>query len=330
MQTLTNLLSDAPAQSTGFRPGEIWRDTDGAAINAHGGGLFHHDGVTYWYGEHKIEGKAGNTAQVGVSVYSSRDLLHWKNEGIALSVSDDASSDIARGCILERPKVIYNARTKRFVMWFHLELLGQGYNSARVGVAVSDSPTGPFTFVHSFRPDKSMSRDLTLFADDDASRTAYLFTASEDNKTLHISRLSDDYLTTAGEWVKAFPGRYMEAPAVFKHNGKYWFVGSGCTGWEPNAARSAVADHPLGPWTELENPCIGAGAERTFESQSTYVLPVPGGKSSDFIFLADRWNPENAIDGRYVWLPIDWQTGETGDAFTISWHDAWDLGYFDR
>lgn len=97
------------AKITEFRPGELWKDTDGVAINAHGGGIMFHSGKYWWYGEFKTEGEAGNLAQVGVSCYSSDDLYNWKNEGIALAVSDEPSSDIERGCILERPKVIYNA-----------------------------------------------------------------------------------------------------------------------------------------------------------------------------------------------------------------------------
>lgn len=60
---------------------------------------------------------------------------------MALSVSEEAGNEIEKGCIMERPKVIYNKRTKKFVMWFHLELKGKGYEAARAGVAVSDSPT---------------------------------------------------------------------------------------------------------------------------------------------------------------------------------------------
>jgi hypothetical protein len=166
-----------------------------------------------------------------------------------------------------------------------------------------------------------MSRDLTLFVDNDES--AYLLTASEDNRTLRISRLTDDYLQTSGQHTQAFPDRYMEAPAVFRHQGRYWFVGSGCTGWAPNAARSAVADSIWGPWEELGNPCIGPDSELTFGAQSTYVLPVAG-KRDAFIFLADRWVPKNPIDGRYVWLPIQF----TEQGFQIEWHDVWDLSIF--
>ncbi|MBN1246074.1 MAG: family 43 glycosylhydrolase, partial [Anaerolineae bacterium] len=264
-----------------FTPGAIWPDTRGTHINAHGGGMLHHGGVYYWFGEHKVEGRRGNKALVGVHCYASDDLYNWEDMGIALAVSDDPTSDITRGCVLERPKVIHNAETGKFVMWFHLELKGQGYKAARSGVAVSDSVMGPYTFLQSFRPNAGvwplnateeqkealdpesirrefrgeytedidqvnilgrdfaggqMARDMTLFVDDDGQ--AYHLYASEENSTLQISRLTEDYLAPAGEYVRAFPKRYMEAPAICRRHGKYYFIGSDCTGWAPNAARS--------------------------------------------------------------------------------------------
>ena len=119
-------LLPAAAQRNSFRPGEIWPDDKGVPINAHGGGILLHKGVYYWFGEHKTEGRAGNQAHVGVHCYSSRDLYNWKDEGIALQVSSDPASEIADGCILERPKVIYNRKTRKFVMWFHLAPKGKG------------------------------------------------------------------------------------------------------------------------------------------------------------------------------------------------------------
>ena len=304
-----------------FRPGQVWLDTDGVAINAHGGGLLHDGGTYYWYGEFKTSGPEGNTAQVGVSCYSSAYLYHWRNEGIVLPVVDEPGHDLVRGCVIERPKVVHNPSTGLYVLWFHLELIGQGYAAARCGVAVSDRPTGPFIYRGSFRPDGEMSRDMTVFVDDDGQ--AYLFCASEENQTLHISLLSEDYLQTAGRYVRVFEGRSMEAPAVFKHAGRYYFVGSGCTGWAPNEARSAVAESLWGPWRELGNPCVGPNAGLTFGAQSTYIQPVAG-RSGAFLFLADRWHPENPIDGRYIWLPIQF----SGDGFTIPWRDTWDLSVF--
>lgn len=353
------VLSTATAQKhSEFRPGAIWEDTDGVHINCHGGGILHYKRKYYWFGEHKVAGEAGNRAQVGVSCYSSTDLYNWKNEGIALPVSDNPDSDITRGCILERPKVIYNAKTRKFVMWFHLELKGQGYSSARCGIAVADKVTGPYRFIRSTRstpgrypvnvlpehkgeanrkcgvyhPDSvnligrdlqegQMVRDMQLFVDDDGK--AYHIFASEENSTLHIAELTDDYLDYTGKYVRAFVNRFMEAPAVFKKDGLYYFMGSGCTGWAPNAARSAVAPSIWGPWRELGNPCVGPDANTTFHSQSTYILPAPG-HPGHFIYMGDRWTPKNAIDGRHIWLPIDFED----DRFTIRWHDAWNLDYF--
>ena len=343
---LSTIFEAAAQHYQTFSPGQLWKDNKGVHINAHGGGMLIHKKTYYWFGEHKIEGKIGNTAQVGVHCYSSKDLYKWKDEGIALQVSDDVKSDIQKGCILERPKVIYNAQTKKFVMWFHLELKGAGYNSAKAGIAIADKVTGPYRFVRSTRAtpgqfpvnvpthqkDASqlyirdldggqMVRDQQLFVDDDGK--AYHIFASEDNQTLHISELTADYLDYTGKYVRAFEGRYMEAPAIFKKEGLYYFMGSGCTGWAPNEARSAVAPSIWGPWTELGNPCIGENAEKTFNSQSTYILPVQGKKNA-FIYLGDRWTPSNPIDGRYIWLPIMFESNR----FTIKWMDQWDLNIF--
>lgn len=366
------LTAPAPSAVTSFRPGEIWPNTDGRPINAHGGGFLEHEGVVYWYGEHKIDGEAGNAAHVGVRVYSSRDLLDWRDEGVALAVSTEAGHDIEAGCILERPKVVFNAATRRFVMWFHLEPKGGGYLGARSGVAVADSPTGPFRYLGSIRPNAGvwpdnaplanrrplsaeeaarvaalelpggpvpyyprdilyrrdfaggqMARDMTLFVDDD--ERAYHVYSSEENGTLHISLLSDDYLRPAGRYIRVFPGGFNEAPAIFKHEGRYFLITSGCSGWAPNAARVATADSIWGPWRELGNPCLGDGwqTSTTFNAQGTFVLPMPG-RPGAFIFAADRWNEKNASDGRYVWLPIRFLHGTP----VIEWRARWDLSIF--
>lgn len=357
-----------------FSPGTVWLDNNGVPINAHGGGILFHNDAYYWFGEHKTEGENGNTAQVGVHVYSSLDLYNWQDDGIALEVSEDPHSPIARGCILERPKVIFNSRTGRFVMWFHLELKGRGYTSALSGVAFAEQVTGPFQFVAAFRPNAGcwphnsdpterrvldpaeiawlagkkfpggplpwyprqllfrrdfatgqMARDATLFVDDDGR--AYHLYASEENGTLHISELSEEYLEPSGRFTRIFPGRFHEAPALMKACGRFFLFTSGCTGWAPNPARVSAAENVLGPWEELGNPCLGTGEQTatTFHSQGTYVLPVHG-RQDAFIFMADRWNPGNASDGRYVWLPIRFKHGVPA----IAWEDEWDLSCFDN
>ena len=280
------LLISCKQESKTIKSDEIWLDNNGVHINAHGGGMLFYDGKYYWFGEHKIEGEKGNKAWVGVHCYSSKNLVDWKDEGIALEViTNNPEHEITEGCVLERPKVIYNSASKKFVMWFHLELKGQGYDAARSGVAVSDKVTGPFEFVKSFRPNAGrwplnvkeihkqpiaddvlekycggkgclpghpdsvnilgrdfeggqMARDQNLFVDDDG--TAYHIYSSEENSTLHISKLTDDYLSDSGDFIRVFSDRYMEAPAIFKNKNKYFLIASDCTGWAPNAARMEI------------------------------------------------------------------------------------------
>jgi hypothetical protein len=315
--------------NTHFDPGKIWLDTDGRPINAHSGGMLYHEGIYYWHGEARPEGPCSLNATIGVSCYSSTDLYNWKNEGIALSVvADDSSHPLAAGCKIERPKVIYNSATRKFVMWWHHDLKGMGHLNALAGVAVSDSPAGRYTFLEVMKPHWGMFRDCTAYVDNDGC--AYLLYATDDNASLAISRLSDDYLKPVTPWVKAFPDRYMEAPTLFKRGGAYYFIGSSCTGWAPNEARSAIGYSVFGGWRELGNPCLGDRAEITFGSQGTFVFSVAG-KRDAYIFMADIWNPENLADSRYVWLPITFRDipQNPGPRPFLNWHDQWNLDVFD-
>lgn len=348
--------NSAPADNQGSKSsistGELWLDQQGKHINAHGGGVVAYRGTYYWYGEHKAD--TTSRAMVGVTCYSSQDLRSWQNRGTALRVTDIAGHDIERGCILERPKVVYCERTGKFVMWFHLELKGRGYGAARYGVAVSDTPEGPFTYLRSARvcpecapqnmplTDKErkridaalakgkelkwwtpewrglvklglynvrdresgqMARDMTVYVDADG--TAYHIYSSEENQTLQIAELTPDYLAHTGRYWRMAPGGTNEAPAVFRHDGTYYMITSGCTGWAPNAARLFSAPAITGPWTEHPNPCRGEGADTTFGGQSTYILSTP---EAD-IFMADIWRPKHPSDARYIWTPIEWEDG---------------------
>lgn len=348
-----------------IEPGKKWLDTKGEHINAHGGGVLFYEGKYYWYGENRPE--RGFTTKVGVEVYSSTDLMNWTDEGVALAVSEEDGHDIERGCIMERPKVVYNDKTKKFVMLFHLELKGKGYAAARVGFAVSDTPTGPFRFIRSLRPNAGqwpkdfsekdikkakklnpsdykewwtpqwrkavntglllardvpggqMSRDMTVYVDDDGK--AYHIYSAEENLTLNIAELTDDYLDYTGDFIRIAPGGHNEAPTIFKRNGMYWMITSGCTGWDPNEARMFTSSSIWGPWEQLPSPFVGEHSEKTFYSQGTYVLKVHGTEDT-FIFMADRWYPRSLKNSRYVWLPISFKEDGTPE---IRWHDSWSL-----
>ena len=316
-----------------FKPGERWHDTEGNLIQAHGGGILFHEGVYYWFGENKngITTSPPNirTDVIGVSCYSSRDLEHWKFEALALeAVLDDPNHDLHPCKVLERPKVIRNPHTGQFVLFAHVDDADYGF--ARVGVAVSDHPRGPYNYLGSQRPCGFESRDLAVFQDGDGS--AYLFFSSTNpdlaeiaqnrgrNYTLRVARLSQDYLHAERLVAELFSGTHREAPTIFKHEGVYHLISSGCTSWNSNAAEHATATSIEGSWTVRGNPCLGLRAETTFDTQGTFVLPLEG-QSGKFVFMADRWNPQNLSDSRYVWLPIQLE----GQHFRIVWQDSWRL-----
>ena len=348
-----------------MKNGGIWPDSKGVHINAHGGSLLEHEGVWYWYGENKGPGWEGRLAQVGVQAYRSRDLRNWENCGAALAVSDDPASPICRGQRIERPKVIFCRKTGKFVMYFHSA--NDDHSRADMGVAVSDTPEGPFQLLYVERPDRDVwpldvshqdkdpgiiartplwqdkhdaewrfhlgkygaagqnfhtgqdARDQTLFVDDDEK--AYHIYASEGNSTMHIALLTDDYLHHSGVYTRAFKGRWQEAPIVFKHNGVYCMMNSGCYGWLPCPAHGARAEKMFGPWFEFENPCRGwdpetdSGPGTTFNCQGACAFAVNG---KQYVML-DRWNMKNFIDSRYVWLPVAFHSDGT---FSVTWTDV--------
>ncbi len=286
---------------------DCWLDDEGNPVQAHGGGILLHHGVYYWYGENRDalvrEANAGkNYLGGGVSAYRSIDLIRWKSIGTVLACCDDPQHDLYFGKVLERPKVIYNPGTKKFVMWMHVD--SPDYRYARAGVAIADDPAGPFRYISSYRPNDFMSRDQTIFIDRDG--IAYQIGASDNNATAMISQLTEDFLKPSGKFVKVFPQRSMEAFSFVEHAGKYWTLASGCTGWKPNKARSAVAEHFMGPWEELSNPCVGEGSELTFGGQSAYIIPS-GPINRNPIAMLDIWRPTDLKSSGYVWLPIHWE-----------------------
>ena len=101
--------------------------------------------------------------------------------------------------------------------------------------------------IDTIRPNGAESRDMTLFQDEDG--TAYVIYSSEDNWTLYIAELNEDYTGLTGLYSRNYveksgsKGVYArEAPALFKEDGTYYLISSGCTGWRPNEMGCSVAD----------------------------------------------------------------------------------------
>lgn len=329
------LLAAAPAASSApvFRPGTLWLDTNGQPINAHGGGVLFHEGRYYWYGEHKLPGRSeAQGAGGGVHCYSSANLMEWNDEGVVLPVDrENPASEIALGCILERPKVLFNPRTRQFVMFFKLYPPGTGYEIGYVGVATADHPRGPFTYRHRFLGGNSPKGTGDFALVEDAHGVMHHLAVRKPDKVFVAGPLRDDYLFPAGDYrpVEGIES-HTEAPAIMRVGDSYFLLGSGSSGWSPNAARSFVASSLTGPYRSLGNPARGTnphnrlGPDKTFGGQISFLLPVQG-KPGAFIALFDLWQPVRASEGLYAWLPVTLENGRP----IVRWRDTWDLSVFD-
>lgn len=283
-------------------------DTNGNPINAHGGGMIKVGEYYYLFGENRLPDNHFDS----VACYRSRDLVNW--EFVSHSLTKNSHPDLYYSWI-ERPKVIYNAKTNKYVMWMHWEN-GDHYGEAKAGVAVADNVAGPYTYVKTFRPYEDrgvydgweqkpgyMSRDSTLFLDDDGK--GYFISSSNDNKDMRFYLLTEDFLDVDHIVATHFAGQSRESPALFKRNGVYFVVTSGTTGWAPNQQKYAWSYSLASGWSDMYN----VGDFWGFASQSTYVQPVQSSTgSTSYMYLGDRWAGawnKSVNDGSgYVWLPI--------------------------
>lgn len=302
------LLAALPARAAAqtIVNGTQFKDTSGAAVHAHGGGVIKVGGYYYWFGEDR---NADNTFEY-VDAYRSTDLKSWEFRNHVLTRASAAELGTA---YIERPKVMYNASTGTFVMWMHKEN-GVDYSEARAAVAVSDTVDGDYAYRGSFRPlGQYMSRDLTTFVDTDG--TGYLVSAARENYDLQIYRLTADYTGVAALVADPWHGGHREAPALFRRGGVYFMLTSAATGWSPNQQQYATATSLAGPWTAMTN----VGDSTAYGSQTAYVLPVQGASGTSYLYMGDRWGDAfggTVDDSRYVWLPVAFPTATT---MSLSW-----------
>ena len=347
-----------------FYPGQVWLDTNGKRIQAHGGSIIVVDGVYYWYGENKEFTDGTNKIWTwGVRAYSSTDLYNWKDEGLIIPPDEnDPTSPLHPTAQLDRPHIIYNKRTKKYVCWIKV-MKPDGTQASTVLTA--DKFLGPYTIVtKDLYPLNMSAGDFDLVVAPDGK--AYYYFERVHSETI-CADLTDDYTNVTGYYSTHFPRPYppyvREATAHFLRDFKHYLVTSGTTGYLPNPSEIAVGDTWHGPYTVLGNPHPDDESKTSYHSQITSVFKVPG-KKDLYIALADRWAPQdmdleydvyeqvyvsifsgkplseeikakmkkgtgdrgrNTSISDYVWLPFVFD----GDVPTLPWRDSWSLDEFE-
>ena len=300
--------AQAPGEYKAIHSGVPWYDNAGNTVSAHAANIIKDNGKYYLFGEAHTD---TSNAFAGFSCYSSTDLYNWKFESIALTAQ--TSGKLGPNRVGERPKVMKCPKTGEYMMYMHVDTMD--YRDQFVGYASSKQITGPYTY-HGpilFNGKPIRKWDMGTFQDKDGS--GYVLLHGGD-----IYKLSDDYKSITQQVNKAMD-RKFESPAMFRKDSIYYFLGSDLTGWERNDNYYFTATSLKGPWTP--RGLFAPKGKLTWNSQTTFVLPIEGSKDTTFMFMGDRWSfPRQATAATYVWQPLTIE----GTSLSIpEYQEAWQI-----
>jgi len=176
-------------------------------------------------------------------VYSSSDMKKWESHPVPLKTTDFAwaKGDAWASQVIERNGKFY---------WYVTVEHGS-VNGKAIGIAVSDSPTGPFKDALG---KALITNDMTKFSDiswDDIDPTVYIDTDGQaylfwGNTACHYAKLKDNMIELDGpiQHIKELP-HFTEAPWIHKHKGWYYLSYA----YEfPEKIAYAMSKSITGPW----------------------------------------------------------------------------------
>ena len=307
--TLTDPVTATPIAPPN-PPGISFKDTDGNLVDAHGGGIIKVCDTYYLHGEYFSTTTTDNNFN-GFSMYSSKDMATWKNEGIILpqQASGSLLGPNRKG---ERPHIIQCPSSGEFVLYAHAA--DTTYQADKeVVYATASKVTGPYTFKGALTstgassscqvttvPPSSCSGSIAAHSDMSAlsdGSSAYVITESGVVYTLaadcHSWASSKSYGTVNGTTGG------IEAPTVFKAGSTYYWIGSDKTGWRANDDFYSTAPAMTGPWTY--QGYLAPQGDLTWMTQSTWVMPIVGSAGTTYVYWGDHWygNQDTTQPGKH-------------------------------
>lgn len=336
-----------------IRPGKYWYDNNKKLIQAHGGSVIYAEGKYWWYGENK-EGVTGRATgeecpywHHGVKLYSSLDLYNWTDEGFVVRESDDKNNPFHGENLMDRPHVLFNAKTKKFVLWAKC-VRGRDFNKCFFAVCIGDSLKN-MNYVKDVTPEPHHVGDFDMFEHNGRAYVIY----ENPHKEMILRELNEDYTDVSDNWSSHIPMQgppfTREAPAVFEKDGALYMIASGTTGYYANRTLAYDITALHGEWKELGEVCEGDFMKTSFNAQySSVFLHKESGK---LIAVGDRWLTDLSYDlpnmedvfkqiyqdkkklivsdysesntslATYVWLPVEIKKGKP----TITWKSKYSL-----
>lgn len=267
-----------------------WYDAAGKVVSAHAANIIKDNGRYYLFGEAHTD---TSNAFAGFNCYSSPDLYNWKFESVAFPVQTGGRLGANR--VGERVKVMKSPKTGEYVMFMHTDTLG--YKDPCIGYATARNATGPYVFRGPllFNGNPIKKWDMGTFQDKDGA--GYLLVHGG-----QIFKLNDDYKSITEQVLKDMSPE-CESPAIFRKGNVYYFLASHRTSWERNDNFYYTANTLKGPWTN--RGIFTPQGTLTWNSQTTYVLPIEGTRDTTYMFMGDRWSfPLQNSSATYVWQPL--------------------------
>lgn len=293
---------------TTIKNGIEWTDTGGNVVQAHGGNFLQVGKRWYLIGEDRAR-----SWNPDVNLYSTEDFVTWKFEGKIIQ-NRVTHEQLGVSRMIERPKLMYNAQTRKFVVWCHWE--ARDYSASEAAVFESDSVAGPYECVWTGRPLGTKSRDCNVFVDNDGK--AYFISTTDENTNLGLFELSDDYREPVSKTVLC-EGQRREAPAIVHIGDTYYMISSACTGWAPNQAKIATSHSIKTGWSELEN----IGDNIAFDTQASSILTIRGTEGTVYVYVGDRWMDPDLPQSKIIMLPITFENGK----MQLRYYDSWQIDF---
>lgn len=288
--------------------GNLWLTAQGDTVQAHAPGFLKIKDTWYMVGEDR-----GREWRPDVNLYSSKDLQNWTFEKKIIE-NGVTSPELGTRRMIERAKLLYNKKTKRYVVWCHWE--SSNYGASEAACFSSPEIDGPYHLEWSGRPLGIKSRDCNIFVDTDG--TAYFISTTEENQHLGLFRLSDDYLSIV-EHTLLFPWQKREAPAIVRLGSKYFMFSSACTGWAPNQCKISWTYNLKSGWSPLEN----IGDDKAFRTQPAAILEIKGSKSTTHLYVGDRWKDPTLSQSKTIILPITF----TDTSCHFQYRDSFEINF---
>lgn len=277
-----------------IKPGQLWLDTQGKTIQAHGASIYKEDGVYYWIGENKefTDGKNKKIWTWGIRMYASRDLYNWEDCGLIVEPDlKDKKSPLHPSRKMDRPHLLYNKKTKKYILW-----LKYFDKNCHYTILSADNLKGPYTIVNAcLRPFDRKAGDYDL-AVDEVTGQGYLY-CELDHTDVIAAKLNDSYTDVTGQPEVIYQGYKpplsREAVTHTVKNGRHYIITSGMTGYIPNPSEVAVSNDWMTGYQIQGNPHVNDDSSASFNSQISNVFKIEG--TEQYVAIADRWVPDFVV-----------------------------------